>query len=1080
MRRLIRTLVAVATLAGAAGSATAQQSAPTAETITHLYQEAGREAAAGRYDRAEVMLADAVAQAARLYGPGHANVGVLLENLAGVQERAGRPAAAAASLRRSVDVLRQAKGADSIEYFTVGARLGSVLMRIGRMAEAEAPLAAAYDGVRRFSNDTHPGLVRIARDLAWLYRDTAAFDKAAAVQDFLLPLVERLYGRNSADYVRALAEDAEGRVTLGRIAEAEATIRRALQIADAIPSLAADVRTELETAETSVFVAAGELRRAVAQQRAVAARLGDRRDGVALNARYHLGLAEWNAGNHAEAWRQFDMVAAGYARQASAAHPVLARIALARAQIEARLGHGDRALQHGDRALAIAAQSYGEGSARMAMFRIEVAALLADQGHDAAATAAFEAALAVLTRSPAEYGRHIVTGRVLHGKADLRAGRFADAAARFDRALADSQAIPGYPAAGTAEILVRRAQALAGLGRLEEAAAAARESARLRSAMGAAGTSLLGESLHTLAGILRDLGQAAEARATALRALNLFEERRFALLDDPSAAAERDTRQGADIVRRYLAIESAAAGRDAEALFRALQLANDTAVARTVSRVAARLSAGAGAGGLAELLRDLQDDVTQYRAAEELRARQDAAGASTAVLDDRLKRLRTSLEARRGALQQRFPEFIDLLRPLPLPLAGVQALLADDEALFVSVAGEAGTHVALVRRQAVRLWLSPLSPAEVARLVGAIRATLAPENVTSTDQIPPFATAESHALYRGLFDGVADMLAEVRHLVVVADGALQSLPFAVLLRRPAPDPAPVADFADYRRLAWLGSDVAISVLPSVSALKSLRLVARPSRATQPFLGIGDPVLRGGPGGGRGVPTAQRLSAAGGIDLAALRALPPLPETADELRTIARTLGAAPADVLLRGGATVRSVVGRRLNNYRVIAFATHGLVAGEFQGLVEPALVLTPPARATADDDGLLTASRVAALDLDADWVILSACNTAAADGTPGAGGLSGLAQAFFHAGARALLVTHWAVASDVATQVTTGIFEAMAADPTLTRAAALNAAVRAVVDSPDKHHFAHPMFWAPFSLIGDGGAAPAGAAPAR
>ncbi|MGE3933519.1 MAG: tetratricopeptide repeat protein, partial [Rhodospirillaceae bacterium] len=711
MRRPIRILAAAVALACAAGSATAQQPVPSAEAITHLYQEARRESAAGRHDRAEVLLTDAVAQAARLYGPAHAHVGVLLENLAGVQEEAGRLAAAAASLRRSADVLRQAAGADSIEYFTVAARLGSVLMRIGRMAEAEAPLAAAYDGVRRLSSDSHPGLVRIARDLAWLYRDTAAFDKAAAVQDFLLPLVERLYGRDSADFVRALAEDAEGRVTLGRIAEAEATIRRALQIADAIPSLAADVRTGLETAETSVFVAAGELRRAVAQQRAVTARLGDRRDGVALNARYHLGLAEWNAGNHAEAWRQFDAVAAGYARHASAAHPVLARIALARAQIEARLGHGDRALQHGNRALAIAAQSYGEGSARMAMFRIEVAALLADQGHDAAATAAFEAALAVLTRSPAEYGRHIVTGRVLHGKADLRAGRFADAAARFDRALADSRAIPGYPPAGTAEILVRRAQALAGLGRLEEAAAAARESARLRTAMGAAGTGLLGESLHMLAGILRDLGQADEARATALRALNLFDERRFALLDDPSAAAERDTRQGGDIVRRYLAIETAAGGRDEDMLFRALQLANDTAVARTVSRVAARLSAGAGAGGLAELLRDLQDDVTQYRAAEELRARQDAAGASTAALDDRLMRLRTSLDARRGALQQRFPEFIDLLRPLPLPLAGVQALLSDDEALFVSVAGEGGTHVALVRRQAARLWLSPLPPA---------------------------------------------------------------------------------------------------------------------------------------------------------------------------------------------------------------------------------------------------------------------------------------------------------------------------------------------------------------------------------
>ena len=72
----------------------------------------------------------------------------------------------------------------------------------------------------------------------------------------------------------------------------------------------------------------------------------------------------------------------------------------------------------------------------------------------------------------------------------------------------------------------------------------------------------------------------------------------------------------------------------------------------------------------------------------------------------------------------------------------------------------------------------------------------------------------------------------------------------------------------------------------------------------------------------------------------------------------------------------------------MVAFATHGLVAGELEGVSEPALVLTPPAEGTETDDGLLTASEVAQLKLNADWVILSACNTDAADGTPGANGL--------------------------------------------------------------------------------------------
>ena len=104
-----------------------------------------------------------------------------------------------------------------------------------------------------------------------------------------------------------------------------------------------------------------------------------------------------------------------------------------------------------------------------------------------------------------------------------------------------------------------------------------------------------------------------------------------------------------------------------------------------------------------------------------------------------------------------------------------------------------------------------------------------------------------------------------------------------------------------------------------------------------------------------------------------------------------------------------------LSDYRVLAFATHGLVSGELSGLGEPALVFTPPETGTEADDGLLTASEIATLELDADWVILSACNTAAADGTPGAEGLSGMAKAFFYAGARALLVSHWAVNSEAA-----------------------------------------------------------------
>jgi CHAT domain-containing protein len=159
----------------------------------------------------------------------------------------------------------------------------------------------------------------------------------------------------------------------------------------------------------------------------------------------------------------------------------------------------------------------------------------------------------------------------------------------------------------------------------------------------------------------------------------------------------------------------------------------------------------------------------------------------------------------------------------------------------------------------------------------------------------------------------------------------------------------------------------------------------------------------------------------------------------------------------------------RLARARVVHFATHGLIAGEVKGLAEPALVLTPPAEGTdaaalEKDDGLLTASEVAQLKLNADWVILSACNTAAGDGGDGEA-LSGLARAFFYAGARALLVSHWPVNSEAAVKLTTRIF-AQKAD--IGRAEALRQAMLATIAEGGRS--AHPSHWAPFVVVGEGG----------
>jgi CHAT domain-containing protein len=203
----------------------------------------------------------------------------------------------------------------------------------------------------------------------------------------------------------------------------------------------------------------------------------------------------------------------------------------------------------------------------------------------------------------------------------------------------------------------------------------------------------------------------------------------------------------------------------------------------------------------------------------------------------------------------------------------------------------------------------------------------------------------------------------------------------------------------------------------------------------------------------------------------IRALAPLPETADEVRRVGARLNADPNSILLGAAASEANLRRQALGDYTVLYFATHGLLPGELRCESEPGLALSPPSGAASStaDDGLLDASEVASLQLNAELVVLSACNTAAGGGRFGGEALSGLAESFFYAGARTLVASHWQVPSLATVRLMTGLFDR--AGPQLSGgiAESLRQAQLAVASEAAT---AHPYYWAAFTVIGDGGRA--------
>lgn len=754
------------------------------------------------------------------------------------------------------------------------------------------------------------------------------------------------------------------------------------------------------------------------------------------------------------------------------------------------------------RALAIMEKTAGLDSFEIAPELNNLAALYKRQQRYAEAEPLFRRALALSERQlPAG---HNDLGRAINNLATNleRQDRHRDSEPLFRRALTLYEKAAGTESPPVATVLNNLGQALKAEGRFTDAEPLIKRSLAIRQKVLGTSHPDVARSLNNLADLYQRQARYADAEPLFKRALAIREA--SVGLDHPDtiastnnlAALHRDAGRIADAlppVQRLIAAGRAQPAVALPVLFDAqnqnllpsdaaldaaldvIQHAAQSSAAAAVNKLAVRLAAGTDR--LAALVRSDQDLAGEADQLDKaiVAGLSKQAGADAAATERRRKRL-ASIAAERVAIQHtlaaEFPDYTALSNPSALKARDVQALLSTDEAMVLYAIGDKQSFVVALTRDAAEWKPIPLGADALAQKVAMFRTGLAVVDDPST--APLFDLAVANEVYAALLGPIEPLIANKRSLLIAPSGALTALPFQLLITAKPPAAFP-ANLDGYRAAEWMVKQHVVAVLPSLASLKALRGNPQHERAAKAMVGFGDPVF--GPAGGNEQRVAARSLSSGaytdfwqgaGVDRARLAtALPPLPDTANELIAVAKSLDAPRSDVHLGADASETTVKRLPLSDYRILYFATHGLVAGDVKGVAEPSLALSTPQSSSAVDDGLLTASEVAQLKLNADWVVLSACNTIAGD-RPGAEAMSGLARSFFYAGARALLVTHWAVDSEAATLLTTSTFDLLKAEPGIGRAEALRRAMLAYLNDTSSPRNAYPAIWGPFALIGE------------
>lgn len=652
----------------------------------------------------------------------------------------------------------------------------------------------------------------------------------------------------------------------------------------------------------------------------------------------------------------------------------------------------------------------------------------------------------------------------------LKLGKAEDARRTIDEAMALVDASTGSPEFWRPQLLLRSAEVDTALGDLGAAERSVRfalaQLEQLRP-----GTRPVALAWMQLGGILAKQERADDAIDAYDHGLAIFRDRDYGLrpeaIDGYLNLLYARLQTGADV-----------AGK----MFDAAQLARGVVVSQTISDATARLSSSDQAVGA--VIRDLQD-ARRQRDGLLFKFNSLAARATTSedrkALDD-LRQQVQQVETRIGELEpqvQAAAPTLNMLRDKAATLAEVAPAVRGDEALLQILVAPSESFAFLVRGGAVKVVKIDVEE----RILSAAVTKLKDAFVVRKKSIGAFDVKLAHLLYTRLVAPFEGELQGVNRLVVVPSGPLLGLPLGVLVA----EPPPKINGPDYSAVSFLAARTGLVTAPSTRAFVDLRQKAGASPAARPFLGFGDFVPSGDPGpllASRGLPDSCRPSA-----LAVANA-PRLHGTAPQVEAMARAVGADSGSVVLGDAFNEAQLRSLPLQDYRVLVLATHGLLPGQLDCLWEPSLVVSRPADAPAEDDGLLSYDEILDLKLNADLVVLSACNTGgplsqsqgtegnvevnvrreqAADDTGEADrdrgeSLAGLARAFFYAGARSLLVSNWEVSADATIALMSETFARMGGGSDV--ASALQAAQRELMANPRQ---SHPYYWASFVIVGDG-----------